>query len=145
MKYAVLAALACLSLATVAQADPVIRASGSVIDQSGDKVTFKNVRFTPGRRAHISFDYSIWARNSGQIDQLLVSVNGKIVEFVFNGTVGSGKKGRASVSFNPSQYARGAYTVEIGLTAATSTSKARHHYEKENGGYRISVVKSSTN
>ena len=113
------------------------RSSGVVCDN----VNFENLTITQdGSQVTVAFDYKITANNRTEINQMLVSANGKVVEFVSEGIVGDGKSGHASVTFSPSDYTSGTCHIEIGICFDYTNAQAKEGYESpKKSGYRIEV------
>ena len=137
--------IGCTTNGTRARALEVLADSGAILDSEDDRVSYSGLSLTRlGNAITMSFSYDIWGRNHSQIDQLLVSVNGHVVEFVVHGLVRDGIQGSANVEFDVTKYATGPFTIEIGLTAAISKVRAQQHYETEKGGHRLVVARGQT-
>lgn len=127
-------ALAAL-VATASAEVTVFRSSGTVVDNC----KFENLTITEnGDMATVSFDYSITSQNRSEINQMLVAANGKVVGFVSEGIVGSGKSGRGSVTFSVVKGSEGKCRIALGFCADYTTGQARSQFENGHG-YRLDV------
>lgn len=104
--------------------------TGTILDNAAhtDSAKFKNLSVSEnGAGLTVSFDYTITASNGGQIDQLLVAV-GDVVKVAWSGTVGGGKHGRASVTF---ERPNGNFKIILALTAGVSDKDAIEKYGRD--------------
>ena len=133
---AVLAGVMAVVTTTVAMANvEVFRSSGVVCDN----VNFDNLTITEnGNVATVTFNYSITSSNSSEINQMLVAANGKVVGFVSEGVVGSGKSGRGSVTFQIVRGSEGKCRIALGACFDYTTEQARSQFENGHG-YRLDV------
>jgi hypothetical protein len=132
-KYMALVAAVILSGMSIAYARVEISCHQGVIC---DNCSFSDVQATEnGQTVTVDLNFSITSKNPGEINQMLISVNGRVVGFVSEGPVGNGKSGHGSVTFT---VPRGNCKIELGMCFDTSSAMAKQQYERGHG-YRIQI------
>jgi hypothetical protein len=87
----------------------------------------------------VSFDYQLWNdKHSGEIDQILIAVEDKVVKAVYNGIPGKspGDSGSAKIGFEVNLPGTGSeFGVFIVRVPARNIEEAKWHYEVEKGAH----------
>jgi len=78
----------------------------------------------------------------GEIDQLYLAADRKVLATIYNGHPGACPGVAASwanAAVSLSELSPGTHTLYVARTAATSDAAGRNHYENENGGWRVAI------
>ncbi|MFB3897017.1 MAG: hypothetical protein ACE14V_12015 [bacterium] len=112
-------------------------------------VEIKNLDVSVNQKTmNVSFDYQLWNdKHPGEIDQILIAVENKVVKAIYNGIPGKspGYSDSTNISFEVNLPGIGSeFGVYIVRIPARNIEEAKWHYEVEKGAHgdwRLQIAK----